>query len=112
MEVLRLLAPIAARHPASFGHLLLALDFHLAPVREIAIVGPGPEPLAAVVRGSYRPHAVLAGAGDAAGPGVAVPLLVGRGPVDGRAAAYVCERFACRAPVTAPPELAAALGDA
>ncbi|MFN8173921.1 MAG: thioredoxin domain-containing protein [Solirubrobacteraceae bacterium] len=112
VEVLRLLAPIAARHPASFGHLLLALDFHLAPVREIAIVGPGPEPLAAVVRGSYRPHAVLAGAGDAAGPGAAVPLLEGRGPVDGRAAAYVCERFACRAPVTAPPELAAALGDA
>jgi uncharacterized protein YyaL (SSP411 family) len=51
------------------------------------------------VRSEFRPHLVLAGGdGD-------VPLLEGRGPVDGRAAAYVCERFACRRPVTEPEDL-------
>ena len=54
-------------------------------------------PLERVVRDAFRPHLVLAG-GEPDG----VPLLEGRDPVDGRATAYVCEQFACRAPVTEP----------
>ena len=49
-------------------------------------------------------HVVLAG-----GPPAGVPLLQGREPVEGRAAAYVCERFACLRPVTEPEELEALL---
>ncbi|MBV9606370.1 MAG: thioredoxin domain-containing protein [Solirubrobacterales bacterium] len=106
LGVLRLLYPLAARHPQAFGHLLQAADFYLAPVKEVAIVGPSPgaEELLRVVRGDYRPHLVLA-TGEADG----VPLLEGREPVDGRAAAYVCEHFICQAPVTGADELAAAL---
>jgi uncharacterized protein YyaL (SSP411 family) len=103
LGVLRVLAPIVGRHPHGFGHVLQAIDFYLAPVREVAIAGDSAE-LARVVRGEYRPHVVLAG-----GAGDGVPLLEGRGPVDGRPAAYVCEHFTCRAPVTEPGELASAL---
>jgi uncharacterized protein YyaL (SSP411 family) len=106
LGAIRLLAGVAPRHPNAFGHLLQAIDFALAPVREVAVVGPDADPLLAVVRGAYRPHLVVAG-GEAGGG--AVPLLEGRGPVDGRAAAFVCERFACRTPVTEPDELAALL---
>ena len=98
--VLRLVHELASEHPQAFGHLLQAMDFHLAPVKEVALVGDDPSALARVVRSSFRPHLVLAG-GEADG----VPLLQDRPPVDGRAAAYVCESFACKAPVTEPEEL-------
>jgi uncharacterized protein YyaL (SSP411 family) len=105
LSVLRLLFPLAVRHPSAFGHLLLAADFYLAPVREVAIVGPSPDALVREVRSGYWPHVVLAG-GQADG---GVPLLKGRTPVDGAATAYVCEHFVCQAPVTTPEALAAAL---
>ena len=102
--VLRLLHELAARHPQAFAHLLQALDFHFASVKEVAIVGPDADVLARVVRGEFRPHVVLAGKrGDTppAGGHDAVPLLEGR-DVPG---AYVCENFTCKRPVTAPDEL-------
>ncbi len=59
------------------------------------------------MRSKFRPHIVLAG-GEADG----VPLMEGRTPVDGAAAAYVCERFACKAPVTEPEALESLLSEA
>jgi uncharacterized protein YyaL (SSP411 family) len=112
--VIALLHPLAARHPTAFGHLLQAIDLLLADdAREVAVVGPDAGPLLRVVRGAFRPHIVLAGGdgddpGDGAG-GAAIELLAGRRPLGGRAAAYVCERFACQAPVTEPDALAALL---
>jgi uncharacterized protein YyaL (SSP411 family) len=102
--VLALHAPVAARHPGAFGQLLQALDLYMAPSREVALVGDGP--LTQALRSRYRPHLVLAG-GDG-GPSV-VPLLAQRSLVDGRQAAYVCERFACRLPVTDTAALEALL---
>ncbi|HWF73078.1 MAG TPA: thioredoxin domain-containing protein [Solirubrobacteraceae bacterium] len=106
LGVLRLLYPIAVKHPHGFGHVLRAADFYLAPVKEVAIVGPSESAgeLVRVVRDSFRPYLVLAGGSDG------VPLLEGRGPVEGRAAAYVCEHFVCQAPVLSAEGLAAALG--
>jgi uncharacterized protein YyaL (SSP411 family) len=108
LSVLQLLAPIAGRHPLAFGHALQAFDLYLAPTREVAIVGPGDEAreLVRAVRSAYRPHLVLA-----AGDDEHVPLLRDRRPVDGRAAAYVCENFTCQAPLTSPGDLTAALAE-
>ena len=61
-------------------------------------------PLVEVVRERLRPGVVVAGS-----PGDGVPLMVGRETVEGRAAAYVCENFACKRPVTEPGDLEALL---
>jgi len=106
LGVLRLLFALAFRHPLAFAHLLRAADFYVSPVREVAIVGSQPDAgeLVRVVRDEFRPHLVLAG-----GESDEVPLLRGRQLVDGHAAAYVCDHFVCKAPVTTPEQLAAAL---
>ncbi len=110
--VFRLLQEAAVRHPHALAHLLCAMDFYFASVKEVALVAPatgdGLGELAAVVRTRFRPHVVLAGGPE----GTQRPeLLRDRDPVDGQAAAYVCEHFACRRPVTEPEALAASLGD-
>jgi uncharacterized protein YyaL (SSP411 family) len=102
--VLQLLHEIAPRHPQAFAHLLQALDFRLAQTKEVALAGTDTAELERVVRSKFRPHIVLAG-GEPDG----VPLMEGREPVDGRAAAYVCEQFSCRQPVTNAHELEALL---
>jgi uncharacterized protein YyaL (SSP411 family) len=100
--VFALFAGTATQHPESFAHLLRALDFHLAPTREVALIGDEVAELSTAVRSTLRPHLVLA-----AGPaGSAEPALLRDRPlVDGKAAAYVCERFTCQAPVTGGTEL-------
>jgi len=112
---MRLFAPAASHHPDAFGHLLQAIDFHISPVREVALVAPTNgaasaarlDELARVVRSAHRPHVVLAGGLE----GSERPELLRERPaVEGKPAAYVCEHFACKAPVTEPSELAAALG--
>ena len=105
--VLRLLAEPARGHPQALAYLLSALDLYSAPSKEVALISPAGYPeaiaeMAAAFRARYRPHAVLAGGVE----GAAIPaLLVDRPSLDGGPAAYVCERFACQAPVGTVEEL-------
>jgi uncharacterized protein YyaL (SSP411 family) len=98
--VLRLLHRGLTRAPSAFGWALCALDLYLAPPRELAIVGSPEDEVARAALSRFEPNAVVA-----FGPSEAVPLLAGKGLVDGKPAVYVCERFACRAPVTDPADL-------
>ena len=113
LSALQLVAAGMARAPSGFGQALCALDLYLGPSREVAVVG---DPLAEATRAlaeevtvaRFRPNVVLAvGSPDDADPVVA--LLADRALVDGRAAAYVCERFACKLPVTEGAALRAEL---
>ncbi len=99
--------PYAQRYPTAFAQWLNALTLATGSVVEIALVGdPAAPDLAALlepVRREYRPLSVVAGGRS---DGSAIPLLHDRPLRDGRATAYVCRDFACRAPVTEPADLA------
>jgi uncharacterized protein len=103
--VFRLAKGLLERAPGAVPHLLCALDLHFSPSREVAVVGESEALRSAALEG-FRPNTVFAFAAE---PTDAVPLLAGKVLVTGRPAAYVCENFACRRPVTSAEELRAAL---
>ena len=113
--VLRSVGSLVERAPMVFGYTLLAVDFHLHPPAEVAIVGDLDSPAARGLLGAVRrrllPNRVVAAArspvpGDARR---AAPLLDGKESVGGSPTAYVCRDFSCRAPVTEPGDLEAML---
>jgi uncharacterized protein YyaL (SSP411 family) len=93
--VLRLLHPNLSRIPSAFGWALCVLDLYLSTPRELAIIGTPEDAVARAALEPFDPNAVVA-----FGPSEAVPLLAGKTQVEGKPTLYVCERFACRAPVT------------
>jgi uncharacterized protein YyaL (SSP411 family) len=96
-EALAGVAPLAHRAPRFTGWSLAAAQSLLDGAPEIAVVGPpGPERDALERRARSWPGAVVVVA-DGARHGV--PLLEGRGPVDGNPAAYVCRGNVCDSPV-------------
>ena len=102
----RLARPLLERAPTALGHTLCALDLHFSTPREVAVVGESAELRSAALHG-FQPNTVFAFAPE---PTDAVPLLAGKGLVDGNPAAYVCERFACQAPVTSREALLSTTG--
>jgi uncharacterized protein YyaL (SSP411 family) len=98
---------LAERHARFGGWGLAAAEAALAGPVEIAIVGPsGDDRTQALHRTALlttAPGAVVTLGDGTSSSGV--PLLEGRGLVDGAPAAYVCRDFACRLPVTSPSDL-------
>ena len=114
LKALRPMADLMQRYPSGFGRYLSALDFHLGPVAEVALVWPpgeerGVAPLLDTVFGRYQPNRVVVGAADGAPGAGGLPLLAERGTVNGRPTAYVCRHYVCQLPVTEPEALAGQL---
>jgi uncharacterized protein YyaL (SSP411 family) len=106
-ETLTPFTPYFSRHPQAFSYGLLALDFSLARVQQVALLGDPLRELTQTIYRKYRPHIVLVG--ETGGARTKVPLLENRSPQNGRPTAYVCEHFTCKTPVTEAKELAALL---
>ena len=117
---LRLFQGLMGASPMAAGQMLVGLDFCLGPVQEFAVVGDlsSAETRRAlhVIRSGFRPNTVLAakseGTDRTARPDL-LPLLADKA-TRGEVTTYICQNFACQAPLVGVEALRAALtsGDA
>ena len=95
---LRPLVDLAQGHPEAAGAMLTALEHLHAPKREVVVTGPdaaGGADLWRVVAGLPLDTWTVLRASEPDGS----PLTEGRDTVGGRAAAWVCENYACEHPI-------------
>ncbi len=104
---------VMEKAPSAAGQSLIALDFDLADPLEFAVIaGTDPAEFGKAIEAIYRrflPNKVVAPSNST--PATAVQLLADRPSVGGSSpTVYVCERFACRAPVVGVEALDAVIG--
>jgi uncharacterized protein YyaL (SSP411 family) len=110
---LQLCRGLMAERPMGCGQMLLALDFHLGPVQEFAVVGdPASEEshhVLQTIRGGFRPNKVVAlkAPGDSEVDKI-LPLIADKA-AHGSVTCYVCENFTCGAPLVGAEVLKAHL---
>ena len=106
-------APTLSHFASAMPQMLVALDYSLGKPRQIVIAGklddPGTKALLAEVDRHFLPNKILLLADGAGGQeylGEKNEAIRAMSKVDGKPAAYVCENFTCKAPVTDPKALA------
>src|SRR5438874_3060495 len=105
-------APTAAHFASAMPQMLVAVDYSLSKPSQIIIAGKidndATKALLAEVRRHFLPKKILILAAGGEGQkffsekNEAIPAM---SPIDGKSAAYVCENFTCKAPVTDPKAL-------
>lgn len=116
MKTIEALRPHWSRAPHGLPQLLCAFELAMDAPRTVVLAGDPAtadfQALAAVLAKKSGPRrAVLCAEGGAGQQWLAArrPYLADMQPVGGRATAYVCENYACQAPVTTAAELRALL---
>jgi uncharacterized protein len=106
-------AAILSHFPSAMPQMLVALDYSLSKPRQIVIAGKKDTlETKALVKEAHRhflPKTILLLADGAEGQkylGERNEAIHAMSTVDGKPAAYVCENFTCKAPVTDPKQLA------
>jgi uncharacterized protein YyaL (SSP411 family) len=99
--------------PMAIPQLLVAYDFLLSEPRQIVIAGgrgaADTQALIETVHTRFVPNRIILLADSEDGraePAAGAPELVAMTKVNGRAAAYVCQNYTCKLPVTEPSQLA------
>jgi hypothetical protein len=106
-------ASTLSHFPSAMPQMLVAFDYSSSKPRQIVIAGkknaPETKALLKEVHGHFLPKTILLLADGGEGQkylGEKNEAIRAMSPIDGKAAAYVCENFTCKAPVTDPEQFA------
>ena len=113
VRTLEMYHELMSQAPQGYLTLLACVDFMVHPPKEVAVVGTlgsgDTRKLLDAVHRTYLPNRVLAfrdpDGEETPRQARRIPLLEGRGLIDGQAAAFVCQNFTCRQPVTSVTDL-------
>jgi uncharacterized protein YyaL (SSP411 family) len=101
-----------SRFPSAMPQMLVAFDFSSSKPRQIVIAGkkdaPETKALLTEVHRHFLPKTIILLADDVEGQnylGEKIEAVRAMSMVNGKSAAYVCENFTCKAPVTDPKAL-------
>jgi uncharacterized protein len=111
--------PTIERAPMAAGQLLIALDMWLGPMQELVLIGGVGEAENQAVLGelrrAYLPNTIIAyrpgeshGSSARRSP-ILDPLFAGRAAINGQPVLYICENFACQAPISGVEAIQAAV---
>ena len=120
-KIIRQAGKAMALSPLPMSQIAIALDFLLGSSQQIVLGSDskdteGLQRLLQEVHWHFLPYKLLLGGGKVLGEkdwlASSVPMLQKMGAVNGEAAAYVCQNYTCKQPVTSPEELRNILGEA
>src|SRR5258708_9332950 len=107
------LGPPLSTFPSAMPQMLVALDYSLAKPRQIVVAGnadaAATKDLLTEIHRHFLPNTILLLADGGAGQkylGEKNEAIRAMSTVEGKSAAYVCENFTCKAPVTDAKALA------
>jgi uncharacterized protein YyaL (SSP411 family) len=104
-KAMQAFAVLLEQHPTASGQMLIALDLYLGPTPELVLITKSKDQrheLATELEKRFIPRKVLAARTAAAASTASTQLaglFAGKSASDGQPALYVCENFACQAPL-------------
>jgi hypothetical protein len=114
-EMIGRILPAAIKYPAAFAQWLIAADFAVGPVQEVALLEEPDQscgiPLRLELTMHYNPRRITAIA-IYPPPEGSPALLHDRPLIGGGTTAYVCQNFVCKQPVARPEDFSDQLRDA
>jgi uncharacterized protein YyaL (SSP411 family) len=102
-----------AQGPALMTYMLSAFDFFVGPSQEIVIASAGAsqtdvKKMIKTIRHTYLPNSIVLMHTDEAGKKVLeqiAPYIKDQTPINGKAAAYICNNYVCGSPITSAAKL-------